>query len=145
MDEILHCGKIYGSESADLNVRRRLRARHLRSAAGSINSGRHILALHDAQSAAKRRVFDFVPSSLKNRPACQICPIFGTNWWITLERNKDIKCKHGVGEKMIERKFANFKTKALAVRKLKGKENCENEHRETAIFMYNFVQKTQCD
>ena len=36
----------------------------------------------------------------------------------------------------------NFKTKALAVRKLKGKENCENEHRETASFMYNFVQKT---
>ena len=36
----------------------------------------------------------------------------------------------------------NFKTKALAVRKLKGKENCENEHRETARFMYNFVQKT---
>ena len=36
----------------------------------------------------------------------------------------------------------NFKTKALAVQKLKGKENCENEHRETASFMYNFVQKT---
>ena len=36
----------------------------------------------------------------------------------------------------------NFKTKALAVRKLKGNENCENEHREKASFMYNFVQKT---
>ena len=36
----------------------------------------------------------------------------------------------------------NFKTKALAVRKLKGKQNCENEHREKASFMYNFVQKT---
>ena len=35
-----------------------------------------------------------------------------------------------------------FKNKALAVRKLKGKGNCENEHRETASFMYNFVQKT---
>ena len=33
----------------------------------------------------------------------------------------------------------NFKTKALAVRKLKGKEICENERRETASFMYNFV------
>ena len=38
--------------------------------------------------------------------------------------------------------MSNFKTKASAVRKLKGKENCENEHRETASFMYNFVQKT---
>ena len=35
-----------------------------------------------------------------------------------------------------------FKTKALAVRKLKRKENCESEHRETASLMYNFVQKT---
>ena len=35
----------------------------------------------------------------------------------------------------------NFKTKALAVR-LKGKENCENEHRETANFMYTVVQKS---
>ena len=38
--------------------------------------------------------------------------------------------------------WPNFKSKAFAVRKLKGKENCENEHRETASFMYNFVQKT---
>ena len=36
----------------------------------------------------------------------------------------------------------NFKTNALAVQKIKGKENCENEHWETASFMYNFVQKT---
>ena len=37
---------------------------------------------------------------------------------------------------------APLKTKALAVQNLKGKENFENEHRETASFMYNFVQKT---
>ena len=36
----------------------------------------------------------------------------------------------------------NFKTNALADWKLKGRENCENEHRETASFMYNVVQKT---
>ena len=36
----------------------------------------------------------------------------------------------------------NFNTNALAVQKLEGKENCENEHREMASFMYNFVQKT---
>ena len=34
----------------------------------------------------------------------------------------------------------SFKTKAWVVQKLKEKENCENEHRETASFMYNFVQ-----
>ena len=36
----------------------------------------------------------------------------------------------------------NFKTKAFAVRKLKEEEICENEPREMAIFVYNFVQKT---
>ena len=32
-------------------------------------------------------------------------------------------------------------TKASAVQKLKGKEKWENEHREKANFLYNFVQK----
>ena len=36
----------------------------------------------------------------------------------------------------------NFKTKELVVRKLKGKEDCENENREAAGFMYNFILKT---
>ena len=36
----------------------------------------------------------------------------------------------------------NFKALVLAVQKLKGKENCKNEHVETANFLYNFVQKT---
>ena len=45
-------------------------------------------------------------------------------------------------KRQLKRSVPNFKTKALAVRKLKGKENCENERRETASFMYNFVQKT---
>ena len=36
----------------------------------------------------------------------------------------------------------NFKALAFAVQKLKGKENCENEHIEKANFLYNFVQKT---
>ena len=36
----------------------------------------------------------------------------------------------------------NFKTKGLAVRKLKEEENCENERREKASFVYNFVQKS---
>ena len=35
----------------------------------------------------------------------------------------------------------NFKTKASAIRKLKGKENWENKQREKANFMYTFVQK----
>ena len=42
-----------------------VRARRLRSAAGSINSGRHILAF-TMRRLRKRRVFDFVPSYLKN-------------------------------------------------------------------------------
>ena len=45
-------------------------------------------------------------------------------------------------KRQLRESVPNFKTKALAVQKLKGKEKCENEHRETASFMYNFVQKT---
>ena len=67
MAKILHCGKIYGSEWADLNVRRCLRARRLRSAAGSINSGRHILAFTMRRALRKRHVFDFVPSYLNKK------------------------------------------------------------------------------
>ena len=36
----------------------------------------------------------------------------------------------------------NFKTMVPAVQKLKGKENCQDKHRQTANFMYNFAQKT---
>ena len=46
-----------------------------------------------------------------------------------------------VSRKIIFRVWVSGTT-ALAIWKLKGKENCENEHRETASFMYNFVQKT---
>ena len=45
-----------------MNVRRPLRTRRLSSAAGSINSGRHILAFTMRRALRKRRVFDFVPS-----------------------------------------------------------------------------------
>ena len=49
-----------------------------------------------------------------------------------------------IANKVLERRqlrgsLPNFKTKALAIQKLKGKENCENEHRETDRFLYNFV------
>ena len=39
----------------------------------------------------------------------------------------------------------NFKTKALAVQKLKGKENCENEPRETASFYVQLCIENQCN
>ena len=113
---------------------------------------------------------------------------FGTTRWITFERKKISKIANKVLEKRQRRgSVPNFKTRALAVWKLKGKENggrahtslytgichpashssdtagwqakmasielwiqwcnahgphCENEHRETASFRYNFVQKT---
>ena len=76
-------------------------------------------------------------------PACHFGPIFGTKRWITFEWKKISKIANTVLEKRQRRgSVPNFKTSALAVWKLKGKENCENEHRETASFMYNFVQKT---
>ena len=43
----------------------RLRARRLRSMAGSINSGRHLLDFTMCRALRKRRVFDFVPNYLK--------------------------------------------------------------------------------
>ena len=83
---------------------------------------------------------------LKNTPACNFWPIFRYKRWITLERKKLIsKIANTVLEKRQRRgSVPNFKTMALAVWKLKGKENCENEHRETASFLYNFVQN-QCN
>ena len=50
----------------------------------------------------------------------------------------------GIGEKTTERRCAKFHT--TQVRKLKGNENCENEHRKTASFMYNFnCTENQCN
>ena len=55
---------------------------------------------------------------------------------VTLEENKISKIANKVLEKRpLKGRVPNFKTKALAVRKLKGKENCENEDRETATLM----------
>ena len=48
-----------------MNVRR-LRVRCMRSAAGSINSGRHVLAFTMRRALRKRPVFDFVPSYLNS-------------------------------------------------------------------------------
>ena len=79
----------------------------------------------------------------KTRPHVIFGPFFGTKRWIPLERKMISKIANKVLEKRQRRgSVPNFKTRALAVWKLKGKENCENEHRETASFMYNFVQKT---
>ena len=79
----------------------------------------------------------------KTRPHVNFGPFFGTKEWITLERIMLSKIANRILEKRQRRgSVPNFKTKALAVQKLKGKENCENEHRETASFMYNFGQKT---
>ena len=67
-------------------------------------------------------------------------PFFGTKRWIALELKRYQKSltrywRKDNGEEVCQ-------TRAVAAWKLKGKENCENEHRETANFMYNFVQKT---
>ena len=76
----------------------------------------------------------------KTRSHVNFGPFFGTKRWITLERNKISKIAKEVLEKwQLRGSVPNFKAKALAVRKVKGKENCENEPRETASFMYNFV------
>ena len=60
------------------------------------------------------------------------CPTF-----LSQSANKVLEKK-----KQRRKSVPNFKTKAFAVRKLKEEEKCENEHREKAIFVYNFVQKT---
>ena len=75
---------------------------------------------------------------LKNTPANQFWPIFRYKQWITLERNKISNIAKKVLEEKQRRRsvdLPNFKTKALAIWKSKGKENCENEHRETASFI----------
>ena len=79
----------------------------------------------------------------KTRLHVNFGPFFGTKRWITLGRKNVYKIANRVLDKrQLKGSVPNFKTKALAVWKLKGKENCENEHRETVSFMYNFVEKT---
>ena len=76
-------------------------------------------------------------------PACQFWPIFCTKRWKTLERHDISKIANKILEnRQLRGSVPNFKTKALAVWKIKGKENWENKHRKTTSFMYNFVQKT---
>ena len=60
---------------------------------------------------------------------------FGMNRWITLEQKKIKKANKVLEKRQLRRSTPNLKTKASAIRKLKGKENCENEHRETANYM----------
>ena len=84
---------------------------------------------------------------LKNTSACHFWPFFGTKRWITLELKKISKIANKVLEKRQRRgSVPNFKTRALAVWKLKGKENCKNEHRDNGInFMYNLCTENQCN
>ena len=56
---------------------------------------------------------------------------------LTLEQHKIPKIAYNVLEKRpLRGSVPNIKTKALAIRKLKGKEKSENEHTDTASFMY---------
>ena len=57
---------------------------------------------------------------------------FGAKRSITLERKISKIANKVLDKRWLRGSVPNFKTKALAVRKLKGKENCENELRETA-------------
>ena len=60
------------------------------------------------------------------------------NFWTKL----DIKNRYKVLERrQLKGNVPNFKTNALAARKLKGKENCENEHRETASLCTTLYRK----
>ena len=80
---------------------------------------------------------------LKNKPACQFSAHFSVqNGKQLLNEIRYQKSQQGIGEKTTERKCANFQDQGISRSKLKGKVNCENEHREMASFMYNFVQKT---
>ena len=80
---------------------------------------------------------------LKNTPHVNFGPFFGAKRWITLERKKISKIANKELEKrqLIE-SVANFKTKALAVRKLKRKRKLWRWTQKNGPFMYNFVQKT---
>ena len=70
--------------------------------------------------------------SWKTRPHVIFGPFFGTKRWITFERKKISKLANKVLEKRQRRESVPYyKTRALAIWKLKGKENSENEHRRS--------------
>ena len=68
---------------------------------------------------------------------------FGTKRRITPERNNITKIANKVlEERPLRESVPDFETKALAVRKSKGKENCEM-NKEKRPLIYNFVLKTK--
>ena len=69
-----------------MNVRRRLRARRLRSAAGSINSGRHILESRCAERCANDEFLTSFRATLR----CPTCYLL-TLWCADLWRNCDVR------------------------------------------------------
>ena len=78
----------------------------------------------------------------KTRPHVNFGPFFGAKRWITFEPKKISKIANKVLEKrQLRGSVPNFKARTLAVYKLKGKENCENEHRETASLCTTLYRK----
>ena len=78
----------------------------------------------------------------KTRPLVIFGLFFGTKRWKTFERKKISKIANIVLEKRQRRgSVPNFKTRALAIWKLKGKENCENERRETPVLCTTLYRK----
>ena len=98
-------------------------------------------------SGLKIFALDFLNSPSKNSKSSKHAgkSNFG-NFWCkmvkTLEQKKISKITDEVSEKrQLRGSVPNFKALTSAIQKLKGKENCENEHVETANFINNFEQK----
>ena len=79
---------------------------------------------------------------LKNTPACQIGPILGTKRWLSLKRRQMSKIANKLLEKgQLRGNVPNFRTKALAIPKLKGKENREMNTEKWPVFCTTLYRK----
>ena len=74
----------------------------------------------------------------KKTPACQTWTILGTKRWISIEQRKISRIANTFWRKDNWEEVCQ----GISRSKVQGKKNCKNEHRETANFIYNFVQKT---
>ena len=104
------------SRPGDLNVRRRLRARRLRSATGSINSGRHILESRCAERCANDEFLTSFRATLKSTFASLFdgSGPSGVALSIAMKRQTRVQRKHRVLR--LQRGSLNWENKSYCTR-----------------------------
>ena len=103
---------------------------------------KNINALRPKMTKIASRAFSYV----LNSPTSHFLAHFFVQNDTQLLNKRIIKSRsQSIGENTVERKCAKFESCGFSRSKLKGKETCENEHRETLQFYVQLRTKNQCN